>query len=53
VSQEGGLTDARLAAENKHVALAGAHTRDKSIEHAAFANAVEQTGRSRAAVAHI
>ena len=44
VPQQGGLADARLAAENQHVTLARADTRDKSIEHAALADAVEQAG---------
>ena len=52
VPQEGGLTDARLAAENQHVTLTGADTRDKAIEHAALADAVEQTGRSRVGIEH-
>ena len=42
VPQQGGLTDARLAAEDQHVTPARADTRDKLIEHAALADAVEQ-----------
>jgi hypothetical protein len=44
VPQECGLADARLAAEDQHVTLARAHTRDQPIEHTALADAVEQTG---------
>ncbi len=42
VPQEGGLADARLAAEDQHMTPACADARDKSIEHVALADAVEQ-----------
>ena len=44
VPQQGGLADARLAAQDQHPALARAHTRDESFQHVALADTVEQTG---------
>jgi hypothetical protein len=41
VSQEGGLADARLAAQHQHPTLARAHSRDESFQHVALANTVE------------
>ena len=45
VPQQGGLADARLAAEDQHAALARPHARDEPLEHVALAVAVEQPGR--------
>jgi hypothetical protein len=52
LSQERGLPDARLTAQDQHVAFARADTRNESIELHAFADAIKQTGRPRLGVGH-
>jgi hypothetical protein len=52
VPQQGGLADARLAAEDQHTALARAHARDESFQHVALVVTVEQPRRCRMGVEH-
>jgi hypothetical protein len=42
-NSQGGLADSRLAAENRHAALARAHSREESLQHVALAGTTEQT----------
>jgi len=42
--QQGGLADARLAAEDQHTTLTRAYSPDELIQHVALAATVEQPG---------
>jgi hypothetical protein len=42
--QQGGLADARLAAEDQHTTLTRAHSPDEFIQHVALAATIEQPG---------